>query len=88
MGKRFGPVFGNTLNERIEEALNHISVKKYNDPELYVQAWLRRDAERNGKRGSSPPPPTPPSSPPSGWAENGRLLSRKERQEMNDANSI
>lgn len=87
MGERFGPVFGNTLDERIEEALNHTSVKKYNDLELYVQAWLRRDAERNGKRASSPTPPTPPPSPPSGWAENGRLLSRKERREMNDANS-
>lgn len=84
MAERFGGVFGDTLNERIDEALAHTSSKKYSDIQSYVTGWLRRDAERNGKRGS-PSPPTPPSQPPSGWTDNGRLLSRKERQEMSDA---
>jgi hypothetical protein len=88
MAERFGGVFGDTLNERIDEALTHTSAKKYSNIQSYVTGWLRRDAERNGKR-ASPSPPTPPSQPPSGWTDNnGRLLSRKERQqEVGDAKS-
>lgn len=47
MHSRFGTVL-NSLDERIDDALNHKAVRKVLDVERYVQGWLRRDAERNG----------------------------------------
>lgn len=46
MHTRFGPFFGDTVDERIDEALGHDAAKKCADPELYVTGWLRRDAEK------------------------------------------
>ena len=46
MRGRFGPTFGATVDERIDEALAHEARLKWTDLQLYIQRWLRRDAER------------------------------------------
>lgn len=51
MRQRFALSLGNTVDERIEEALGHSSAKKYTDLQAYVRGWLRRDAERMGRNG-------------------------------------
>ena len=44
------------VKERIQDAMNHKASDKSKDKSLYVQAWLRRDAERlhRDRNGSSP----------------------------------
>ena len=39
---------------RIEEAMNHVASSKWKSKSLYVQRWLRRDAEKIRKNGSPP----------------------------------
>ena len=41
------------VNEIIAQALNHTAVKKALNVELYVQGWLRRDAEKRRNNGKS-----------------------------------
>ena len=42
------------VRERIEEALAHKSRSKWTDIQLYVQGWLRRDAERSNLASAMP----------------------------------
>ena len=68
MEERFGAVYGNTVRERIEEALSHEAAKKYDPPDAYVRKWLRDDAKKftgsapirngNGYRSGATPGPT------------------------------
>lgn len=51
MAERFGATLGGQpgVEEHIGEALNHKAVLKAIDVELYVQGWLRRDAEQSDR---------------------------------------
>ena len=46
MRERFSAAFGQTVDERIEEAMAHKASRNWDDKQLYVQGWLRRDAEK------------------------------------------
>ena len=48
MRQRFGLLFGDTVQERIDEAVGHKTHKTYDDKQSHVRGWLRRDAERMG----------------------------------------
>lgn len=41
------------IDDRIDEALGHVSAKKYPNKQLHVQGWLRRDAEKLRALGST-----------------------------------
>ena len=51
----FGRVFPD-LEERIEEALNHVARKKNESEYLYVRGWLRRSAEEHRDPGKAERP--------------------------------
>ena len=68
MTERFGTVLGGQpgVEERIAEALSHNANKKHSDLQIYVQNWLRRDAERLGwqvPRGGRPARAVPSTDP-------------------------
>lgn len=51
MRDRWGPVLGlETIDDRIKEALNHSAAKKCANMEIYVNGWLRRDADQSVAR--------------------------------------
>lgn len=45
MRERFSAALGQTVDERIDQALAHKARLKYSDVQQYVMGWLRRDAE-------------------------------------------
>ena len=53
MRQRFGPTLGDTVQERIDEALAHKSASNYDDLQSHVRGWLRRDAERIATLGTN-----------------------------------
>ena len=79
MAQRFGPAFGDTVQERIDEALAHKAAKNYTDMEKYVRGWLRRDAEKmpgTGGKANGKPEPNPTSDYDKETAERAERLQR------------